>query len=397
MDVKSLTFLPFPHVLDGERRDGMTHSWPERCSRCDRQCEDSESSDIEQCSYGVNFLKVDESLLIAGVVTKDDSKPTVARSKMLRVVGSAVVPRQHLLAVKARAQTAHEQFEDEVEKLKSEVVANYRDSEGYKTDIVNLLKPSLEQTFAQVHDYRQLISQIIQHVNVLLVTSNPGADLDTQLAAASPSVRSIYWAARLMEFKLDSALFLAYPERIHDPQRKRAFRLHGAVKKYLGIYEPLIERKGLQKTENGQSYAKIEDNPDAVGVIPHAFIDNAIKYAPEGSEITTYFTDDADTVTFSVTSLGPQITQADSGHIFELFYRGSEAKGSQEDGTGFGLGLAQHVAHEIRAELSYHQAKKASQPGYYATTFVAKFRQRPEEQSPALYRARARSRGGIRY
>lgn len=395
MDSLTLQFLPFPHVYQGNREDGMTHSWLERCGSCDRQCETATSRSIELCSYGVNYMRVDDDLLIAGIVVKEDDRPSVARSKMLRKVGRNVVSRSDLLSVATRASRIEELITEDVERSKSLILAAYRDSEGYKGDLVKLLEPSLQQTFAQVHDYRSLVTRIVQHVNVILQSTNPSDDLFEQLDAADPSLQAIYWAARLMESKLDSALFLAYPDRITDPQKVRTFRFHGAVRKYLSIYVPVIEERRLQLKEHGSSFGNLMANPDAVGVIPHAYVDNAIKYAPDGSTIDIDYSETESSITFTIRSIGPKITKEDEAHIFDLFYRGAAAQESLQDGTGFGLGLAQHVATEIGAELSVKQESQVLQGGH-RTTFSAVFRKPGSgDRVPALARARVRTRGGV--
>lgn len=396
MDELALTFLPFPHVYGGQRRRGTTHDWPARCMTCNRQCEDAPASiGVELCSYGVNFVRIDNDLLVAGVVVKDYPESTRARAKMLKKVGRDVVPTVELEVLIAAARHAEAQMDAEIRAMKKSIVADYLETEGYKTDVVELLKPSLEQTFAQVHDYRQLTTQIVQHVNVYLEKTWPGIGLDSQLAKADEAIRSIYWAARLMEFKLESALYLVYPARIADPNKKVMFRLHGAVFKYVNIYTPLLEQRGVRLDIDGESHAKLFANPDAVGVIPHAFLDNAIKYAPEGTDIVVAFAETDRSITLSVASIGPRILNAEMPHLFELFYRGSGAKDSGEDGTGFGLGLADHVARAIGARLWALQDRAEAAPGLHRTTFFAEFpRPLADDLPPAYVRARARRRGG---
>ena len=315
---------------------------------------------------------------------------------MLASVRAAAVPSASLLAVAARAAEVHDSDVGEVERGKLQALAEYRETESYKKDIVNLLQPSLQQAFAQVHDYRQLITQVIQNVNVILNQSQPGKDLDDQLAGAPKAVQSIYWAARLMEFKLESALFLVHPERIHDASRERSFRFHGAVMKYLAIYEPQMNAHRITHRENGQSFGHLVGNPDALGVIPHSFIDNAIKYAPDGSEIVLSFAETNESISFSVGSFGPRIAKDEQSHLFDLFFRGAAAQQSAEDGTGFGLGLAQHIADETGTRLSVDQDSKATDAGYFWTTFGAVFQKKSarDEQPSRLHRTRQRTRGG---
>lgn len=396
MDELRLTFLPFPHVFNGERRDGLTHTWPDRCQRCrDRQCETSDSLGRQLCTYGYHFQRIDSSLLIAGVVLSDTAEATQARRKAIRHAGRSAIPSHDLEAVVLQGALAAAQMDESIAQIKHEVRTEYQESQEYKQDLAELLRPSIEQTFAQVHDYRQLISQIVQHVNVLLETRFPGLPLEEQLSKVNQHVRSIYWAARLMEFKLLSALFLANPDAITDPRNKRVFRLHGAIHKYLQIYKPLFDARCLRLRTSGESHGNLMENPDAVGVIPQAFIDNAIKYAPPDSEVLMTFYEDEDSIRVSVTSEGPQIARDERLRIFDLFFRGSQAQASGEEGTGFGLGLASLIAERIDAALDVNQDPTRLPSGAHKTTFTATFRKPVEgEGPPSIVNARVRRRGG---
>ena len=393
-----LMYMPFPYVRNGKRVDGLTHPWPSACLGCKhRQCEDDESEEIGLCSYGYNYMRIDDLLLVAGVVVRDYPTSTKARAKALKAARAESIPSEHLRAISLRASARRQHDASQIEREKARVLREYRESEGYRADTLELLKPSLEQAFAQVHDYRRLTTLVIQNINVLLEQSHPGLNLEEQLRLSERPIRSMYWAARLMEFKLESALFMVHPERIDDPARRRLFRFHGLVRKYIGIYEAQMATRRITCREQGQSFGQLNENPDAVGVIPNAFIDNAIKYAPTGSEVVFSFSEDASTIRFSVGSLGPRINKADMEHVFDLFYRAPAAIQTSEDGTGFGLALAQHVADRIEANLEVTQDGHEQSKGFFWTTFSAELKKRPQEEGTAhLYRARGRVPGGAR-
>ncbi|MGY2873825.1 signal transduction histidine kinase [Marmoricola sp. URHA0025 HA25] len=199
-----------------------------------------------------------------------------------------------------------------------------------------------------------------------------------------------------MEFKLQSAAFVANPDLIDDPRSKRIFRLHGAVHKYLQIYKPLLDRRGLKLRVTGESHGNLMENPDAVGAIPQAYIDNAIKYAPENSEIRVHY-DETDThIRIEVESLGPRIAHDESAKIFEIFFRGAAARRHPEEGTGFGLGLAKLVAARVGAELAVVQDRAATSDDLHVTTFTASFaKPLADDRPPRIVNARQRSRGGV--
>lgn len=68
------------------------------------------------------------------------------------------------------------------------------------------------------------------------------------------------------------------------------------------------------------------------------FLDNAIKYTPEGGQVTLGMVQLGDLVEVTVTDTGIGISKNDLPHLFERFYR-SDASRTRETG-GHGLGLA---------------------------------------------------------
>lgn len=355
-------------MLRGERREGLTYQWPSRCSGCDRQCERSAARGLQLCSYGVNSLRLDADVLIAGIVVRDAPGLSAARKKMLRSAhnGPTVADVQHVVERYREIAAADLR---ELQERRDRVIAEYRDTAAYKADLLELLKPDLRKMLAQIHDYKQFVSQIVQNINVVLERRAPGAEIDRKLAAAAHEEAAIYWAARLMEEKIQTALFLLDPEKISDPESIKVFRLHGCVLKYVRIYQSAFALKSVRVSVAGESYANVRANPAAASVIPHTLIDNALKYAPRGSHVEIEFSESESDVELSVSSYGPAIHTDERESIFDLFVRGREAKRIEPDGTGFGLYLSQLIAEALGTRIEVKQDRKAAQGDLQWTTF----------------------------
>lgn len=358
MEDVRLAYFPFPHLVRGERLEGLRGRWPRRCDSCDRQCERSRERRLQLCSYGVNFFPFDKEFLVFGVVVADLPVESQARRKMLRVVKGQVTAAE-VAAAYRRYEAVKDQDARDIQARKDGIVDEYQKSERYKEDLVGLLKPEMKKMLAQIHDYRQFVAQVVQNVNVLLQKRMLGRDIEEQLAAAPHEEVAIYWAARLMEEKIETALFLLEPERIDDPRQRRRFRFHGCVTKYLKIYQRSMERKGLKVEVVGESFGDVVGNPKAIAVIPHTLLDNALKYAPRGSSVRVSFHEDDDTIVLTVGSLGPRIEVHEREKIFDLFYRGERAQVLEPDGSGFGLHLAQLVATKYGTRIGMKQEPKA--------------------------------------
>lgn len=373
MDPVALEFFPLPHMFRGQRKNGVRLEWPERCSKCDRQCESNHTQKVELCSYGVNYVWLSDELMVAGVIAKDFGQSTPAREKMLRRGAANMVTLRELDELQERVNQAASLVATEIEREKAKILSNYRETEGYKHDLVELLRPQIEQELGQVHDYRQFVGQIIQNMNVIWEKRLPGRPIETHLQRASHEEVAIYWAARLMLSKLEAALFLMYPERIRDPHRVTRFSLHGAVTKYCRIYQRSFDQKEVRLHLRGFSAGKVESNADAVGVVVHTLLDNALKYAPTESRVEVWIEEDASDVRLGVESLGPRVERSESEKIFELFYRGSVAAQLDTEGTGFGLGAAQNVAENLGTQVEFSQEPVPVEGNMHKTRFSIAF------------------------
>jgi signal transduction histidine kinase len=341
---------------------------------CDRQCERSDKEELQLCSYGLNFQRVDEQLLIAGLVVNDYPVDTKARKKMQRRVGDAAIKRKDLDAVLTRCREATDEIEVEIRARKDKIIEEYRETKSYQKEILEGLKPELAETLAQVHDYKQFVQQVVNNIDVMLEARYPGLPIEQKLSEASREEAAIYWAAVLMDEKLDAALFLESPKRIYEKREQGTCRLHGLVLKYVRIYQSRAERKKINLVVVGDSWGEIEGNTRAFGIIPHTLIDNAVKYAPKNSKVEVSFAEDADYIVLSVISKGPRIRIEERSRIFDLFYRGNAARRRFKDGTGFGLASAQNIAKAHDTRIEVEQAPEPDGNGDYLTTFSVRFK-----------------------
>ena len=92
------------------------------------------------------------------------------------------------------------------------------------------------------------------------------------------------------------------------------------------------------------------------------FLDNAIKYSPDGTTIEVSLERHADTIRASFHDQGPGIAAEHLPHIFERFYRASHHGSSDSHSGGLGLAIAQAI---VRAQNGSIECK--STPGLGST------------------------------
>jgi signal transduction histidine kinase len=73
-------------------------------------------------------------------------------------------------------------------------------------------------------------------------------------------------------------------------------------------------------------------------------VENALKYTPEGGEVTVHLQTSASALTFAVQDSGIGIPKSDMPRLFEKFYRGTNREALAERGTGLGLAIVKSIA-----------------------------------------------------
>ena len=73
-------------------------------------------------------------------------------------------------------------------------------------------------------------------------------------------------------------------------------------------------------------------------------VENALKYTPEGGEVTIHLQTDGSALIFAVQDSGIGIPESDLPRLFEKFYRGTNREALAKRGTGLGLAIVKSIA-----------------------------------------------------
>ncbi len=102
--------------------------------------------------------------------------------------------------------------------------------------------------------------------------------------------------------------------------------------------------------------------------LTHILIDNAVKYAFQGTEVTVKLKKRDGSVVFSVNNRGSVIGEDELEKIFDRFYRAEKSRTTK--GYGLGLSIAKRITEEMNGKLTAQSNEKDG------TTFTAVFSER---------------------
>ena len=102
-------------------------------------------------------------------------------------------------------------------------------------------------------------------------------------------------------------------------------------------------------------------NEPAIRRLVLVLLDNAVKYSRTGGQVSIALDKKGENIQLNVSDSGPGINQKELPFIFDRFYRSSEAREINPDGSGLGLSLAAGIAQGHNAEIAVtHSSEQGS-------------------------------------
>ena len=377
MDFWALYPLPTAVINHGGgslvRTNGSTFETPDRCLGCQtRKCLDSSKSPklaVRECPLGFNYFWIDDFRLALGFVAVERDFPTQRARRNAKQHPLARVKALTLERVIEATNALPEGALEDFERNRDLVVKGMIEDPDLRAEIAAAMRKEFaEVPLQQSHDFMQFVNQIRGNVEVLLREARPDMEL-YDAAESLPGLGAIFFATQLMRAKIDSLAYLQEANRVFGSER--VVKIHPLVLKYWRIYQSLAKAKKLNGVFHGESRGEFLCNPDAIGVVIHALLDNQVKYAPPGSRIEVGFVESSDRVVVSFSGLGPEIRSDEMSRIFEQGYRGQAARALYADGMGVGLASAGLIcdALDIRLQVTQKTGQDPSHRDLYWTSF----------------------------
>ncbi len=138
-------------------------------------------------------------------------------------------------------------------------------------------------------------------------------------------------------------------------------KLLNKARERLGVQ---AERKQLNLEINcPKNLPRVRVDKSRLGQVLVNLLHNAIKFTPEGGEITLYARQQEDMILFSVQDTGIGIPADDLSRIFERFYKTDPARSG--GGTGLGLAIARHLVEAHRGRIWVESVEGSGSKFYF--------------------------------
>jgi len=112
---------------------------------------------------------------------------------------------------------------------------------------------------------------------------------------------------------------------------------------------PIADAKKIDLGLSRDATALIDADVSAIQLMLRNAVDNAIRYTPEGGEVTVRIGSENGYAILEVIDNGPGIPDAELKRVFEAFYR---LPGNTQVGSGLGLAIARSIADQFKGSIS---------------------------------------------
>jgi two-component system phosphate regulon sensor histidine kinase PhoR len=129
--------------------------------------------------------------------------------------------------------------------------------------------------------------------------------------------------------------------------------LGGTIRKAQMLMEDHARTKGIQLIADcPETLPKVPADQGQLEQVLLNLLDNAIKYTPDGGDVTIQARQEGEKVKVSVSDTGVGIPHKDLPRIFERFYRVDEGRSREQGGTGLGLSIVKHIVQLHGGEIT---------------------------------------------
>ncbi|MEU4498499.1 HAMP domain-containing sensor histidine kinase [Streptomyces sp. NPDC023998] len=194
-------------------------------------------------------------------------------------------------------------------------------------EMADNVEESLEQQRAFVadasHQLRNPLAALLLRIELLAL----------ELPDGNEEIASVRTEGKRLAQVLDDLLDLALAE--HASAALHLTDIGELAAERIAAWRPLADEKGVRLTENGAAVTAWAD-PIALSSALDAVIDNALKFTPQGEEVTVSVASNGDTSSIVITDRGPGLTDEELARIGDRFWR----SGRHQNVKGSGLGLS---------------------------------------------------------
>lgn len=204
---------------------------------------------------------------------------------------------------------------------------------------------------------KRFITDAGHEIKTPLTVINANAELLECDFGENESIEDIKDQTKRLTALTEKLVYLARMEENDKSLPKETFSLTALAEEMIPAFAHLAQAQGKAFRADLRPEISFHGNEEMIGRLISLLLDNAVKYASPGGEITAALTKQGRHILFSVSNpTEGNVKKEDLGHLFERFYRADGSRNSETGGHGIGLSTAKAITEQhggkIKADLT---------------------------------------------
>lgn len=192
---------------------------------------------------------------------------------------------------------------------------------------------------------KRFITDAGHEIKTPLTIINANVDiLELELGGENESLADIKGQTQRLKSLTEDLVMLSRMEEAEDKLLKIEFPVSDAVLEAAGEFRALAESENKEFICEIEPMLTLNGNDKSIRQLVSIFLDNALKYSPEGSKIKLTLAKQGRTIRLSVSNAANfDLDPAQLERVFDRFYRTDSSRNSETGGHGIGLSVAKAI------------------------------------------------------
>ncbi len=220
--------------------------------------------------------------------------------------------------------------------------------------IITFFAGKIIQPIAESYEkQKRFITDAGHEIKTPLAIINTNIDLLEMEFGENESVTDIRQQAKRLSSLTNDLVSLARMEESEQMLPMVTFPVSEVMEEVAMPFQTLAQAQQKIFSCKVTPMLSMHGNEKSIGQLVSIFLDNALKYSPEGGNISLEFTKRNRSLLLSVSNTSSsEIDPADLPHVFDRFYRTDVSRNSETGGHGIGLSMAKAIVNAHGGRIS---------------------------------------------
>jgi two-component system sensor histidine kinase BaeS len=236
--------------------------------------------------------------------------------------------------------------------LEQQVTVRSKDELGELAAAFNRMSSEL----ARANQARRQMTADIAHdlrTPLTVIRGYAEALLDGDLPPAAATFETVYQEAEHLSHLIEDLRTLSLVDAGKLTLHRQTVQPKDILEQAAAAHLPQAQKSGITLDVDAVAdLPLVHIDPERLAQVLGNLVGNALRYTPEGGRITLAARQQADAILLAVRDTGVGIDPADLPHIFDRFYRGDDARESNEGESGLGLAIAKSLVEAHGGSIS---------------------------------------------